>query len=107
MHGRFICARVEKKKDGGDEIKDKNEHEKEEEPEVPKSVVVIGATSTPDALDSSLRRAGRFDREICMGIPDVTAREHIFRVLIKKMRVPDSFDFGPSPFELQDTWEPT
>ena len=44
-----LSVRVEKKKDGGDEIKDKNEHEKEEEPEVPKSVVVIGATSTPDA----------------------------------------------------------
>ena len=43
-----------------------------------KSVVVIGATSTPDSLDSPLRRAGRFDREICMGIPDVAAREHIF-----------------------------
>ena len=58
-----------------------------------KSVVVIGATSTPDSLDSSLRRAGRFDREICMGIPDVAAREHIFRILIKKMRVPDDFNF--------------
>ena len=58
-----------------------------------KSVIVIGATSTPDSLDSSLRRAGRFDREICMGIPDVAAREHIFRVLVKQMRVPAGFDF--------------
>ena len=38
-------------------------------------VLVIGATNRPDALDPSLRRAGRFDREICLGIPDEHARE--------------------------------
>ena len=38
-------------------------------------VLVIGATSRPDALDPSLRRAGRFDREVSLGIPDEHARD--------------------------------
>lgn len=38
------------------------------------SVVVIGATNRPDALDPALRRAGRFDQEVAVGIPDETAR---------------------------------
>ena len=38
-------------------------------------VLVIGATSSPDSLDPGLRRAGRFDREISLGIPDQQARE--------------------------------
>ena len=37
-------------------------------------VLVIGATNRPDSLDSSLRRAGRFDREIAIGIPDEDSR---------------------------------
>ena len=37
-------------------------------------VCIIGATNRPDALDPALRRAGRFDREIAMGIPDEAAR---------------------------------
>lgn len=39
-----------------------------------KPVIVIGATNRPDALDSALRRAGRFDHEICMSVPDDIAR---------------------------------
>jgi len=38
-------------------------------------VLVIGATNRPDSLDPALRRAGRFDREISMGIPDEKARQ--------------------------------
>ncbi len=37
-------------------------------------MVVIGATNRADSLDPALRRAGRFDREIGLGIPDRTAR---------------------------------
>lgn len=37
-------------------------------------VLVIGATNRPDSLDPALRRAGRFDKEICLGIPDEAAR---------------------------------
>ena len=38
-------------------------------------VMIIGATNRPDSLDPALRRAGRFDREICMNVPDDHARE--------------------------------
>lgn len=39
-----------------------------------KPVVVIGATNRPDSLDAALRRAGRFDHEISIGVPDEEAR---------------------------------
>jgi len=37
-------------------------------------VVVIGATNRPDAMDPALRRAGRFDQEVSVGIPDENSR---------------------------------
>ncbi len=37
-------------------------------------MIVIGATNRPDSLDAALRRAGRFDHEISMGVPDDEAR---------------------------------
>ena len=43
-------------------------------------VVVIGATNIPDSLDPALRRGGRFDREIEIGIPDKKGRLEIFQV---------------------------
>ena len=39
-----------------------------------------GATNRPDSLDTALRRAGRFDREIAMGIPNQAARARILQV---------------------------
>ncbi|NXI60042.1 NVL protein, partial [Chloroceryle aenea] len=56
-------------------------------------VLVIGATNRPDSLDPALRRAGRFDREICLGIPDEVAREKILRTLCRKLKLPESFEF--------------
>ena len=56
------------------------------------SVVVIGATNRPDALDQALRRAGRFDREICLGVPDDKGREAILRVLTRRMRLHGDMD---------------
>lgn len=41
----------------------------------PEAVVVIGATNRPDSLDPALRRAGRFEHEIEMGVPTVEGRE--------------------------------
>ncbi len=43
--------------------------------------MVVGATNRPDALDPALRRAGRFDREIAMGIPTEAARARILQVI--------------------------
>ncbi|XP_063160199.1 nuclear valosin-containing protein-like [Candoia aspera] len=57
-------------------------------------VLVIGATNRPDSLDPALRRAGRFDREICLGIPDEAAREKILKTLCRKLRLQEFFDFG-------------
>ncbi|NWJ05363.1 NVL protein, partial [Crypturellus undulatus] len=56
-------------------------------------VLVIGATNRPDSLDPALRRAGRFDREICLGIPDEAAREKILKTLCRKLKLPESFEF--------------
>lgn len=52
-----------------------------------------GATNRPDSIDSALRRAGRFDREIPMGIPSEAARARILRVISGCMRLEGSFDF--------------
>lgn len=48
-------------------------------------VVVIGATNRPNALDPALRRPGRFDREIEIGIPDVNARLEILQIHTRGM----------------------
>ncbi|XP_028325057.1 nuclear valosin-containing protein-like isoform X2 [Gouania willdenowi] len=56
-------------------------------------VLVIGATNRPDSLDPALRRAGRFDREICLGIPDQAARLKILMTLCRKLRLQEDFDF--------------
>lgn len=56
-------------------------------------VLVIGATNRADSLDPSLRRVGRFDQEICLGIPDRDARSEILRIICKKLRLESFFDF--------------
>ncbi|XP_029030911.1 nuclear valosin-containing protein-like isoform X2 [Betta splendens] len=56
-------------------------------------VLVIGATNRPDSLDPALRRAGRFDREICLGIPDKAARLRILKTLCRKLKLPKDFDY--------------
>ncbi|XP_026878790.2 nuclear valosin-containing protein-like isoform X2 [Electrophorus electricus] len=60
---------------------------------VPAQVLVIGATNRPDSLDPALRRAGRFDREICLGIPDEDTRLTILKTLCRKLKLPADFDF--------------
>ncbi|KAG6853727.1 hypothetical protein C0991_001965 [Blastosporella zonata] len=59
-----------------------------------KPVIVMGATNRPDSLDAALRRAGRFDHEISMGVPDEEARAKILRVLCAKLRLAGDFDFA-------------
>jgi ribosome biogenesis ATPase len=57
-------------------------------------VIVLGATNRPDALDSALRRAGRFDQEIALGVPDEAARKCIIQTMTRGMRLDGDFDFG-------------
>ncbi|MGH7446700.1 MAG: CDC48 family AAA ATPase, partial [Longimicrobiales bacterium] len=49
------------------------------------NVVVIGATNRVDALDEALRRPGRFDREIVIGVPDVKGRREILSIHTRGM----------------------
>ena len=58
------------------------------------NVVVIGATNRRDALDPALRRPGRFDREIEIGVPDREGRSEIMDVHTRQMPIADDFDVG-------------
>ena len=57
-------------------------------------VFVIGATNRPDSIDPALRRAGRFDREIRMGIPDEAARLKILEVVAAKLTKSPELDLA-------------
>ncbi|EMS60243.1 Cell division control protein 48-like protein C [Triticum urartu] len=59
----------------------------------PGYVIVIGATNRPDAVDQALRRPGRFDREIYLGVPDENARKQILERLTRKLRLPPKGQF--------------
>lgn len=50
-------------------------------------VIVIGATNRPDSLDPALRRAGRFDREVCLGIPDRQSRRAMLDLMCKNLQI--------------------
>ena len=52
-------------------------------------VIVLAATNRADILDKALMRAGRFDRQIDVGLPDVKEREAIFGVHTRKLRCAD------------------
>ena len=58
------------------------------------NVVVIGATNRRDALDPALRRPGRFDREIEIGVPDREGRSEIMDVHTRQMPIADDFDIS-------------
>lgn len=50
-----------------------------------RSVLVIGATTRPDALDSGLSRVGRFDHEICIGFLTRNERKEILMIICKSI----------------------
>lgn len=56
------------------------------------SVVVIGATNRPNAIDSALRRFGRFDREIDIGVPDENGRLEVFRIHTRNMKLDEDVE---------------
>ena len=55
-------------------------------------VIVLAATNRADILDKALMRAGRFDRQINVTLPDLNERKEIFQVHLKGLKLADSFD---------------
>ncbi|OGF68073.1 MAG: hypothetical protein A2Y62_13890 [Candidatus Fischerbacteria bacterium RBG_13_37_8] len=58
------------------------------------NVIVVGTTNTPDVLDAALRRPGRFDYEIHIGIPDKRARHDILLKQTKHMSIAQDVDMA-------------
>ena len=56
------------------------------------NLVVIAATNRPEALDEALRRPGRFDREIVVGVPDEAGRREILGIHTRGMPLADGID---------------
>ncbi len=56
------------------------------------NVIVIGATNRPSALDPALRRPGRFDREIEIGVPDKQGRHEILQIHTRGMPLAEDVD---------------
>ena len=52
-------------------------------------IIILAATNRPDVLDPALLRPGRFDRQIVIGMPDVKAREEIFKIHTKNKPLAD------------------
>ena len=55
-------------------------------------IIVIGATNRPNAIDPALRRPGRFDREIAIGVPDRNGRKEILMIHTRGMPLADDVD---------------
>jgi len=56
------------------------------------NVIVIAATNRADVLDKALMRAGRFDRQIYVDLPDLKERKEIFKVHLKPLKVTKTLD---------------
>ncbi len=57
-------------------------------------VIIIGATNRPNTIDTALRRFGRFDREIDIGVPDEVGRMEILRIHTKNMKLDPDVDLA-------------
>lgn len=56
------------------------------------NLFVIAATNSPNSIDPSRRRYGRFDREIEIGVPDFAGRLEIIRIVTRNMKLKDNVD---------------
>jgi cell division protease FtsH len=57
-------------------------------------VIILAATNRADILDRALMRAGRFDRQIHVELPDLVEREAIFKVHLRPIKLEKNFDVG-------------
>ena len=55
-------------------------------------VIILAATNRADMLDSALLRAGRFDRQIHVDLPDLNERKEVFQVHLKPLKIDDTVD---------------
>ena len=62
--------------------------------DVQKPVIIMAATNRPEILDPALLRAGRFDRQVALGNPDLVGREQILRIHTRKIVLAPDFDLG-------------
>ncbi|MCC6829444.1 MAG: CDC48 family AAA ATPase [Novosphingobium sp.] len=58
------------------------------------NIVVIAATNRPDAIDEALRRPGRFDREIVIGVPDESGRREVLGIHTRGMPLAEGVDLN-------------
>ncbi|MFK8059011.1 MAG: ATP-dependent zinc metalloprotease FtsH [Polaribacter sp.] len=58
------------------------------------NVIVLAATNRADVLDSALMRAGRFDRQVYVDLPNINERKEIFEVHIKPLKLADDVNIG-------------
>ena len=81
-----------------DEMNNKTDTEKEKNTEkefkLKKPVFIIGATSKPEFIDSSMRRSGRFDVEIHIGFPSLEMREQMLKSITKINKISPNIDFA-------------
>ncbi|WP_318640795.1 ATP-dependent zinc metalloprotease FtsH [Flavobacterium ardleyense] len=56
------------------------------------NVIVLAATNRADVLDKALMRAGRFDRQIFVDLPDIRERKEIFEVHLKPLKIEEALD---------------
>jgi len=57
-------------------------------------VIILAATNRADILDKALLRAGRFDRQISVELPDIKEREAIFKVHLRPIKLEEGFDIA-------------
>lgn len=61
-------------------------------------VIVMGATNRPNSIDPALRRFGRFDREIDIGVPDEVGRLEVVRIHTKNMKLSEDVSLTVTAF---------
>ena len=66
------------------------------------NVIVLAATNRADVLDKALMRAGRFDRQIYVDLPDLNERHEIFKVHLAPLKVIKTLDI--EFFSQADAW---
>ncbi|MBI2186758.1 MAG: ATP-dependent metallopeptidase FtsH/Yme1/Tma family protein [Acidobacteria bacterium] len=60
--------------------------------DVARPVIIMAATNRPEVLDPALLRAGRFDRQVVLGNPDLVGREQILRIHTRTIKLASNFD---------------